>query len=487
MAILINTDFQGVRTNRGNPAGPIVASDVAAVAGDHGLIMEVLTNKKGDNSGGTATTSGHAHGLNDGEGNLIFVALATQDFGPTRPDAYRGTDNFQGPPRIFEDSGTTPQNLVVFFKPFFVPRGFEDHELLVIIESYGSKPPSMTATLSTWGTASPPTSTVYSTETPVTGQDRVPFLNGFGVDSAVGIISTQVGAPSADLYVAVVTPADPGIHTIKCEVPVQAKDTGDADLQVFTKMTIVAAIPADRLPALTGRTLPTKRIPTGSTDYVEVGDVDSSSGFDYEPVYDSLAASNEAMGPTLEMANRNSAVIEEWARGIPASGNTALTVAAGHQHTVEAANPYGKRVEMCLGSWSLGSADTGNVALAPLSRVAAPMSQNTTLKFVASADIFTPKYTEASTRMYGAVLVRAETGKSLPTINLISDPNNDGLNTQTAVYTSTGTTSGYQLITSSQQFTMKSGGITGVYILSKLQSVVSGLGGPVGFCFFIDE
>lgn len=507
MALNINSTFAGVRTNRGNPAGPIVASDVAAVAGDIGMCQELLSNKKADGSGGAPTTAGHGHGVGDGEGNLLPWVLSTQCFGPSAPDNHHDPatfKNYQSPPRIGESTATTFQNVILFFQPIFFPAGSAGRDFLVIIEGDFPDDPRCFATISTWGTTSPPSSAAYSTETPVTGSNRKPFKYVFGAEFNSGIdsiasICATMGIADAGVFAAVIRPAADGLHTLKVESTVQPYDQPLS--RTFRHMTVVPALTAAQLPALARAAHPMpprERAPSVSGQAnVTVGDPDGAvAGFEYEPVDSTLTATDFNLGPALEINNRNSALHEELARGLPAHGNTTMTADYGHNHDAfNSVFASSRRIEMCLGSWAFGSV-AGSNAFDSQSRIQAPVALTTTAARVAKFVLYTPSYNDANTRLYCAVLVRLESGKATnPVVVVTSDPALSGASTATNTFTGDNATvaaagtysEGYQLITSATQLTMQSGGLTGFDATLKKSAAVAASIALMGMCLFIDE
>lgn len=476
MAALIGTSFTGVEDMAAAPDKPVTNKQIENVAKDHGYAFELLTNYKADGSGGAPTTAGHNH---DEAGNLLLWPVTTSCFGPEMPDqsdAYK----FQDPPYIFSSSPSAVQGLVLFMWPIFVPPGFAGKRLLVVLEAYGDGDPATFATLSTWGTASPPTTTIYTTETAVSGSERIPFLR----------LRTQSYAPMFDqtdgtLFVAELTPATTGIHTVKV-----FRDITNATVQQpmhYRAMHAYWAVDVfNDVPAR-----PEERASSLNT----VGDSHASNAF---MVVDStMTAADFPAGPAIMMNQVNSAYLGELATGLPAGGNTTLTV-AGHDHSNTGAAPgKGRGIEFTLYSEPYGTADStvGSGSAAGTNvlngRFRAPKtSTSTSFSLARQVAIYTP-VDAGSSALYMAVLVVNADPTKAGNIEVKVTPYPNGVAGTARTVTSTvgagGGSARYELLTHGSTLAFQSGGYTRFDIEMRLSSAGGGLGTLLGVLFFLDR
>lgn len=475
MAALIGAAFTGVQDMAGAPDKPITNAQIENVAKDHGYAFELLTNYKADGSGGAPTTAGHNH---DETGNLLLWPVTTSCFGPEMPDqsdAYK----FQDPPYVFSSSPSPVQGLVLFKWPIFVPPGFSGKRLLVVLEAYGTGDPATFASLGTWSTASPPTTTIYSTETLTANMGRVSFLR-LRTQSYASMFDQTDGA----LYVAELTPATTGIHTVTV-----FRDIGNATVQQPMNYRSLHAYWAVDVNNDVGAR-PEERASSLNT----VGDSHASNAF---MVVDStLTVADFPAGPALMMNQVNSAYLGELATGLPAGGNTTLTV-AGHDHSNTGSAPgKGRGIEFTLYSEPYGSADStvGSGAAAGTNvlngRFRAPKtSTSTSFSMARQVALYTP-VDAGSSSLYMAILVVNADPTKAGNIEVKVTPYPNGVGGTARTVTSTVGGAGgsrYELLTHGSTLAFQSGGYTRFDIEMRLSAVGGGLGTLLGVLFFFDR
>jgi hypothetical protein len=476
MAAVVGSSLSGVEEDGTEPDSPIMAAQMENIAKDHGYAYELLLNKNGDGGGGAPTSSGHRH---DTTGNLLYWPLTTACFGPEMPDS--GGTFYQEPPQIFSASPSPAQGLVLFLWPFFVPVGMAGKRLLIVLEAYGDGDPATFATLSTWGTTSPPSTAIYTTETAVSGNERVPFR--------------RYGGPAFDvtdgtLFVAEVTPAAAGIHTVKV-----FRDIPNATVQQPMFYRALHAYWDVSMAGVNMNTVPTVAETRAAGGNAAVGDIHNSNA--YVPVDSTLVAADAPMGVSVMLNQANSAWLEEMATGLPAGAGAALALAKGHDHSNSGSSPYyGRGLEFNLYSEPYGTADANTNGLVLGTNVIngrfyAPKvpAATTTATVTRYITVYTPVDAGSST-LYMCAVVHNNDPSKASAIEVTVTPYPNGV--AGTARTVTGTTGGaggarYEVLTHASTLATQSGGYTRFEVAIRMTSNTGNTGYLMGLALFFDR
>lgn len=462
------------------PSKPIVNTQVENVAKDHGYAYELLTNKKGDGSGAAPTTSGHNHSE---AGNLLLWPVSTFCFAPENDHGNGG----HTPPYLSATSATAADNLVLFMWPVFVPTGWAGKDLLVVLETYGAAGPAITARLSTWATTSPPSAAAYSTETVVTDMERIPFEFG------AGLYRDMFDSTDGTTYVAKLTPATTGLHTITVCRDIQS---GVVPTVFFRGGGVFWAAPRAGLNMMPVGVRPEQR----AAATVTVGDPHASNAF--MAVDSTMTAADFPMGPAVMMNQVNSAWLEEGATGLPAAGNTSLT-ATGHNHSNPGSAPWlGRGIEFNLYSEPYGTIEHTAGATATtstgaiLGRFRAPWLADTTTSFtkLRSFTLYTPAES-GTAALYACAVIYTDNGKAARMeVKITSTPSGGGGNSVT-LQSASGSGGGprIEVVTGSTALNTQSAGSTKFDVEARLdtgstgESAASVPAALLGLCLFWDR
>lgn len=455
MAILVGSALSGVQDQTGAPQQPITAAQLRNIAKDHGLIYEVLTNKKGDLSGGAPTTAGHTHVE---AGNLLYWPMSTQYLGSGGPALdVSGAQQYQSAPFILAAAPAGAKGLVGHIWPIDIPAAWAGKVLLVCLEYSGAVDnPQCYATLETWGVPSPPAAgnNIYGTATPVTGSSQVAFsplqFSNFGVMSRDG------AGDDSTLFVAEVMPASSGHHVVRLSFDINP--LGEPGKQFFS----ISVVPAAFMAGVLCGARQSKPL-TLTAASISVGDPDGAVNPDLFPVDETLVADDDNMGIAVMANHINSAVLEEWVTGLPVYGATAKTVAKGHDHSHPGSAPwYGAPIEFCLVSHPKGTAET-NAELKgrwPAPKVPSTATA-TTFRKVDDFEVYTPVFAGTS-KLRAAVMVQRDVSKACGIeVRITATPSGGGAASVTlAGNTAAGVGAAYELLVHGTALPFQSGGYT---------------------------
>lgn len=399
MAVTINTTFQGVPITRSRARGFVIADDIGRIAKDMGKTFENLTGKTAAGGGGApATNTPHKH---TEAGNLLYWPLMSQCFGsahaPAEPAAYPLDDVFH--PATFL-SGVDYTEIIWYF-PVFVPRGWAGKTFDVALH-VPSGIPVMSATL------------VDSALATVSGSFKVRFRrmrDGTGYDELGNPLDWQASMPNLDdvderLWYAAVTPSSEGLHAIY----ITASNTVDGQSYTVSDIAVFPRLQAGAMEGMNAGEKPNAA--AWGTNQVAVGD----SGVWHE--LDSVFyADDGCLDAIITQEVGNDAFMQELATGLPAAGNTALTLARGHDHGNDASGShgFGASVEFVQGAWCFGarapsSSIRGNGTHAPTPRT---QVGDTGYKTFSSVVIQNPRHADTAigtSRLYCAYVVDHQSG-----------------------------------------------------------------------------
>lgn len=362
MALRRGTSFTGVNNSAFGVGRHARASMLQVIADDQGYCWESVTNTSAADGSSAPTVAGHTH---QETGNLMFALLASNHFGTDGPlEAPWDTTVLvdQAPLTIASDTTTTAvSDHPVLYQLLYVPKGFENRDIVVLFDCWHD--PRLTMTLRN------------SSLTAVSGYTNVAVVPA---TSFTGEIETlTAGLAPQDTYAAIFQASASGLWVLEFKTNIVARQ----EYRQIRSMNVFAVFS----PFTQGAVVDAPPAVTGASNVV-VGDPDNSNA--WHAVDDNLVKTDDALHAlsTVVLAG-NAALLWEKALGIPA-GNSALTATA-HDH--DGSSQQGPEIDEVIWAKAFGgSSDPSSNVLFGRNSVA-PRTVDTTFQRVVTANVYLSK------------------------------------------------------------------------------------------------
>lgn len=402
MTTLANTTFVGTALDKIGVGEPGIASQMSTVAADQGMAWEIGTGYGAESiSGGGITTANDAHNHSE-SGNRIWRSLMQQSWGMQGPNLAPWDNTLvikNDGYRIQTTSSTTvTDNALIAATLLEVPRGFEDTDILVIVDCDGD--PRLDMTL------------LDSSVAVVAGYEKVPLVaNGTGDN--VRMMLLEAGYGDRAMWCAVFQVATAGIYVLKFLSSLKAEN----ETRIIRSINVLAT------PDVARRTPLVDAPPANSSNTVQVGDANGVT-VGWIPIDTNFVADHSPLHSALcTILANNNALLYELLTGLPAPGNATLTVTRGHNHTGETASGVTGGTTIHMPHWTKafgGDLQTG--VGVPITGVTGAFSTapnaadtSTSLQQIANARVYMPANTltgAATSELKCAVLVAVDSSKS---------------------------------------------------------------------------
>lgn len=456
------TVYSGIATRHGRVGAPIRSTEWGSIAGNQAKNYEDLTHKHSDGGGGApgAPNAGHRH---DSGGNLLYLPLLHQVFGDEGWQSHEDTGghSYNHEPAVVQvyPTATAEANAVCWYFPIWIASGWSSKvfRAYVRFNSSDGNNPHLRLTLET------------AIGTSVSGMSNLSF-------EATG---------RGGIAVCYFTPATTGLHVLKITTSIYATASNTYHSRRFFELAVMPDISH-----FIG--IQPRKPEVEPSNYAQVGDPDNSNA--WHPIDNALHGIDAPCGALPLLLAHNDALIQELATGLPAAGQSALTVSDGHVH--EDTGQSGRGIEMHMGAWCwgphrrTGGVDLFNNALDGHG-LRAPQVKNTTYKTVRSFDIRTPKNanrTAANSQLRAAFVgyVQGTKGSAL-TVRLTTNPN-DGSGSTQYTYTASPASDTYVLLAdSANRLTFANGGYTTMTVEIKDGQNSDYDVGINGMCLYFDQ
>jgi hypothetical protein len=469
MAILNSAEYTGVPKVRTGIEEPIKAADVRIMAQDQSYVYEVLTGVDArDGAGAPASNTQHTHAE---RGNWIPFPIATWQHGTRGPNSDTHFNDASTPTYAASLTfDTAPSSdIVVAAFPFFVPRGFEFVDLLFAVQA--TSDPNIKIT-------------VYDSANAIVGSSDmklVPPENMIADYTDASAMLIQMDRDVGTSFGAVIPGMASAVYYVvmklsTVEIPRAVSLFGGIIMPVVRALGVVVAPPAPN--------------PLSANDY-PVGDPTASNA--WQPI-------DEALIPTADgplhaavgcMLSENNALIYEKATGLPAPGNSTLTITRGHCHN--GATGEGEEIERTITTGLVsGAYDSGITTNGYGQRLqAANVISTGTAQYIAVGRAYMPRSdydTAGDSRVKFAALIYTDQ-KASNYVSVIADFGS----TNKAFYSAAGgVAGGFELLTTptagSNRFAFTENAINSFAV--RAQAGAYGGSSPnirvMGFCFYVE-
>ena len=331
-----------------------------AVADDQGYCWEAMTNTSALDGSSAPTVAGHTH---QEAGNLQYVLLASNHYGTDGvvEASWNSAINVdQAPLTIATDSASTAVNdYEVLYQLLYVPKGFENRDIIALFDCYGD--PRLEMTL------------YDSSLAAVSGYTKVPVAPAVSFPGNIESMVSEL-APQ-DTYAAKFQVTASGLWVLGFKTTIAARP----EFRQIRALNVLAVFD----PLVVGAVVDAPPAVTGAANVV-VGDPDNSNA--WHAVDDNLVSTDNALHAlTTVVLGGNAALLWEKGLGIPA-GNAALT-ATPHDH--DGSGQQGPEIDAVLWAKAFGGAGGGAPVFGRGSK--APQTFTTTDARVATANLYLAK------------------------------------------------------------------------------------------------
>jgi len=395
MTICRGTSFTGNNSDSLGVAEPIKASTLKTLADDQAFGYEKISSRNATGSG-ASTVARHTH---EEAGNIVFLPLGFQQFGcngTQQFSAYDGiTEQHQSAYVLQSIQGTTAAvaDFRVMAMLVYVPASFTANSVVCCALFHVDGDPRFEVNVYDSGMVL------------ITGGSRIRAKPAETLPTA-GAMVLDGNMGGAELYGVEFTPTSAGLHVVEVMTTINTYD----ERRVIHSMSVFGVVdPNTRGPIVdVSNTYP--------SNTVTVGDPDASNA--WSPVDDIFfSADSPAHTAGTVMLTTNAARTYELATGVPAPGQSSLTVAQGHDHY----GPSSERndeIKMSHFTCALGGM-SGQLSTAAFeifgNRSLAPRPVNGTGHLILSSEFFMHDAANVTvaggSRLLVAMLVEVQSGK----------------------------------------------------------------------------
>ena len=448
MALRRGTSFTGINNVKFGVGKHARANILQVIADDQGYCWESVTNTSAADGTSAPTVAGHTH---QETGNLMFVMLASNHFGADGPveapwDTTVMVD--QAPLTMATDpTSTAVSDHAVLYQLLYVPKGFENRDIVVLFDCWHDPRLTMTLRNSSLTAVSTYTNVQVVPATSFTGE----------IEQLVSGLTPQ------DNYAAVFKASASGLWVLEFKTNLVARQ----EYRQIRAMNVFAVFN----PLIQGQIVDAPPAVTGASNVV-VGDSDNSNA--WHAVDDNLVAIDDPLHAlsTVVLAG-NAALLWEKALGIPA-GNSALTATA-HDH--DGSSQQGPEIDEVIWAKAFGGSSSASSTIHFGRNAVAPLTVDGTFARVVTANVYLPKSANTTggaggtSKLKVAILMWHEGGKTAAArarVTVDADTRNFDGTAAAGLQLITTTVEGYQ------KFAFTSDASNGLVIDLKQQTVGTG-------------